>query len=155
MQNASVLEKALDSMTTLKPIMLGTVLYTGVTFPLAVLWHVVLLKEHYIRFGYFEGDPSFLLGFGAILIQGALLSFLVLHLKLAGSDLRRCIVSSLIIGCFFWTSHVLAFVAKQQVPGALLFVSMETAYLAIQFGIYGVLMGMLLSKLSTPQHHHP
>ncbi len=47
------------------------------------------------------------------------------------------------IGAFFWTSHVLAFVAKQAVPDAWLFVAMETLYLTLQFGIFGVWIGLI------------
>ena len=40
---------------------LGTLAYTLITFPLAVIWHVVLFKEKYYAFGYFDGEPSFYL----------------------------------------------------------------------------------------------
>lgn len=44
---------------------------------------------------------------------------------------------------FFWTSHVLAFVAKQNVPNAVGFVMMETGYLIAQFGLFALLLGFI------------
>ncbi|MEJ2680712.1 MAG: hypothetical protein P8144_04310, partial [Gammaproteobacteria bacterium] len=53
---------------------------------------------------------------------------------------------SLLIGVFFWSSHVLAFVAKQVIQNAVGFVAMESFYLVLQFGIYGVLIGNIYSR---------
>lgn len=122
---------------------IGTAAYTFVTFPLAVTWHVVLFKSLYEAFGYFEGEPSFLLGLLTILIQGLILSALYPHVSLSGSGLHRGLKFAAIIGGFFWTSHVLAFVAKQAVAQAPLFMAMETGYLALQFGIFGILISQI------------
>lgn len=127
----------------LKRIGLGTAAYTVVTFPLAVVWHIGLFERQYRAFGYFEEEPSFALGLLTILIQGAVLSVLYPRVRLAGSDLARGLKFALILGVFFWTSHVLAFVAKQAVPHAHHFVLMETAYLTLQFGIFGILIGRI------------
>ena len=63
--------------------LLGTLAYTLVTFPLAVIWHVVLFEEKYRSFNYFDGEPSFTLGFLTILIQGFILSFLFPYFNLS------------------------------------------------------------------------
>ncbi len=143
-----------------KRIALGTAAYTAVTFPLAVVWHVVLFKPKYEAFGYFEGEPNFLLGLVTILIQGAILSWLYRYacppsggarVRFSGSGPRRGLKFALAIGAFFWTSHVLAFVAKQAVQDAWLFVAMETVYLAFQFGIFGVLISLIYRRVEDPQ----
>lgn len=127
----------------LKRIAMGTAAYTVVTFPLAILWHIGLFETQYRNFGYFEEEPSFLLGLLTILIQGGILSTLYPRVRLPGSDLIRGMKFALIIGTFFWTSHVLAFVAKQAVRDAYQFVMMETAYLVLQFGIFGILISLV------------
>jgi len=63
--------------------------------------------------------------------------------RLKGSGLVRGLKFSAILGVFFWTSHVLAFLAKQDVQDVALFVGMETVYLAIQFGLFGCLLGLI------------
>lgn len=130
----------------LRVTLLGTLAYTVVTFPLAVIWHVVLFEEQYHTFGYFDGEPSFSLGFLTILIQGFILSFMFPYFSFSGHGVTKGIKYSLLVGTFFWSSHVLAFVAKKIVDSALSFVFMESFYLLVQFGIYGVLIGLIHSK---------
>lgn len=132
-----------------KPAIFGTLAYTFATFPLAVIWHVLMFEEKYIEFGYFQGEPSFLLGFTTILIQGAVLSFLYPFVKFSSNGPVHGLKYSLLIGVFFWTSHVLAFVAKQTIQNPVGFVAMESFYLLLQFGIYGVLIGFIYSKWSS------
>ncbi len=131
----------------MKLTLVGTAAYTLVTFPLAVIWHVVLFKANYEQFGYFTHEPNFLLGLLAILIQGVVLSLLFPLVNVSGSYIQRGLKYTLLIGVFFWTSHVLAFVAKQAVNGAALFIVMESFYLLLQFGIYGILIGLAAQKL--------
>lgn len=130
-----------------KSTLLGTLAYTLVTFPLAVIWHVVLFEEKYHSFGYFEGEPNFILGMFTIIIQGYVLSLLYPYVKFKGQGIIRGLKYSLLIGVFFWSSHVLAFVAKQVVDSSLSFVAMESFYLLIQFGVYGLLIGKIYSKV--------
>ena len=72
-----------------KSTLLGTLAYTLVTFPLAVVWHVVLFEEKYRAFGYFEGEPSFVLGLVTIIIQGGVLSFLYSYAVFSGNAIIR------------------------------------------------------------------
>ena len=130
----------------LKPLLLAALAYTVGTFFWAVLWHVLLLEEVYTTFGYFEGEPSFVLGFVTILIQGLVLSLLYPLVQLSGNPLLRGLKYALFVGIFFWTSHVLAFIAKQQVAQATLFLLLETGYLVVQFGLFGLLVGLIYAK---------
>ena len=132
-----------------KAVGLGTVAYTVITFPIAVIWYVLIFKEQYQNFGYFDGEPSFIIGLLTILIQGFILSVLYAHTKFEGTHIFRALKYSALIGVFFWTSHVLAFVAKQALSGVFLFMVMETIYLLIQFGIYGILIGIIYEKTAT------
>ncbi len=126
-----------------KKIALGTTAYTLGTFTLAVVWHVLLFGDRYRSFGYFDGEPSFVIGFVTILLQGVILSALFPMVKLSGTSILRGIKFSFLLGAFFWTSHVLAFIAKQSVQSVELFVTMETVYLALQFGLFGLLIGTI------------
>ena len=129
-----------------KAIFLGVLAYTAVTFPLAVIWHVVLFEELYRTFGYFEGEPSFVLGLATIIIQGGVLSFLYPFVGFTGNGITRGLKYSLLVGLFFWSSHVLAFVAKHVVDSSFSFVLMESFYLLLQFGIYGILIGIIFNR---------
>lgn len=130
----------------LRETLLGTIAYTVVTFPIAVLWHVVLFGEQYKAFGYFDGEPGFVIGFLTIVIQGVVLSALYPKVQLTGSAIVRGIKYAMVLGVFFWTSHVLGIVAKQQITNGIQFVAMETIYLLVQFGVYGVLIGLIYKR---------
>ncbi len=129
-----------------KPIFLGTVAYTLVTFPLAVVWHIVFFKPLYESFGYFGGEPNFFLGFISIFVQGAILSIGYALTTFSGWPIVRGLKYAFFMGSFFWTCHVIAFLAKNAVSNAMLFFGMETLYLCLQFGIYGVLIGKIYEK---------
>ena len=126
-----------------KKLILGTAAYTVCTFSLAVVWHVLFFKERYESFGYFEGEPNFLVGLLTIGLQGVLLSALFPMLKPTGGSFHRGLKFALIAGAFFWTSHVLAFVAKQEVPEVSAFIWMESVYLLFQFGLFGLVLGAI------------
>ena len=56
-------------------ILLGTGGYLLITFPLAYVWHLVVFEPTYRELGYFSREePIIAFGFGAILLQGILLS---------------------------------------------------------------------------------
>ena len=133
-------------MFQIKPTLLGTLAYTLVTFCIAILWHIVLFEQHYQDFGYIEGEPNFLLGFITIVIQGFILSALYPLVQLKSQGIARGLKYSLTLGVFFWTSHVLAFIAKQEISNSSLFLIMESLYLCIQFGVYGVLIGLICKQ---------
>lgn len=145
----------MNTRITLLGTLFGTLAYSLITFPLAVIWHVLLFEEQYHRFGYFEGEPSFLLGLLTIVIQGFVLSFLYPYFNLAGRGIIKGLKYSLLVGIFFWSSHVLAFVAKQIVDSSLTFVLMESFYLLIQFGLYGLLIGLIHSRPLGPASDLP
>ncbi len=132
-----------------KKVILGAAAYTICTFSLAVSWHVLLFEERYESFGYFEGEPNFLVGLLTIVLQGILLSILFPMLRVEGSSFHRGLKFVLIVGSFFWTSHVLAFVAKQKVPEVSAFIWMETVYLLLQFGLFGLILGFIYRRGET------
>ncbi len=125
-------------------IFLGAAAYTVCTFMLAVLWHVMLFEAQYRRFGYFQVEPNFTLGLLSIAIQGLVLSFLYQHVRLGtGGGVMHGLKYALLTGVFFWTSHVLAFVAKRPPDGTGLFILMESVYLFLQFGVFGIAIGLI------------
>lgn len=121
----------------------GTIAYTIGTFALAVVWHVVLFESSYVAFGYFGGEPSFALGFLSILIQGFMLSLLYQYFPFRSDGLKGSMKFVFLIGIFFWTSHVLAFLAKRDISMPWKFLGMETFYLVLQFGLFGILLNLI------------
>ena len=82
-----------------------------------------------------------------------MLSFLYPFFNIQGSNIQKGLKFSLLIGVFFWSSHVLAFVAKQIVDHSVNFILLESFYLLLQFGIYGVLIGLIHGKMHYKASH--
>ncbi len=74
-----------------------------------------------------------------------ILSALFPHVNLGGGATHGLRYAA-VLGAFFWTSHVLAFLAKQAVAQAGTFAVMETGYLVLQFGIYGLIIGRVFKE---------
>lgn len=130
-------------------LLLGTLAYTIVTFPIAVVWHVVFFESVYLNFGYFGENPSFILGFCAILFQGILLTWGFGRVSFEGSVRVQAFKYVSWLGAFFWTSHVLALMAKSEPAQSMIFLAMETFYLVLQFGIFGLLLGIIYNRFRT------
>lgn len=127
-----------------KKVILGTVGYGVITFPLAYIWHLVAFKETYQQLGYFSRDePIIAFGFAAILVQGSILSFIYPYLCRGMSFGKGAITIALVMGVYHWTMHVLAAAAKQNIEPLPLWFGLETAYLAIQFSLAGLLLAFV------------
>ena len=124
-------------------ILLAAAGYVVIVFPLALVWHLGLFEEKYRTFGYFAGEPNVLVGLAAIVIQGVVLSLIYPLFRSGRAGLVRAFQFAGLMGLFFWTSHVLALVAKQDVPHAGGFIAMETGYLVAQFGLFALVLGFI------------
>ncbi|MEJ6392371.1 hypothetical protein V8J82_03835 [Gymnodinialimonas sp. 2305UL16-5] len=127
----------------LKKQILAAAIYPLIVFPLALVWHLVLFKDRYMTFGYFAGEPNIPVGLVTMIIQGVVLAAMYPMFKLRHTGHARAFLFAGLLGLFFWTSHVLALVAKQNVPQAGTYIVMETAYLSLQFGLFALALGFI------------
>lgn len=117
--------------------------YVLVTFPLAYLWHLVAFRGLYERLGYFSREePIVALGFLAIVTQGLVLAGLFPLFRRSGG-IGEAVTFGLIMGLFLWTSQVLAAAAKHPIEPLATWLAIETPYFAIQFGLFGLALGLL------------
>lgn len=127
---------------------LGALAYAVFTFAWAVTWHVGLFRPRYEAWGYIDADPNFALGLLSIVAQGLVLSWLYPRVRFGGGPTARGLKFGAAVGAFYWTCHVLAFAAKEDAANAPLFFVLETAYLAVQFGVFGALIGRIHARTS-------
>lgn len=127
----------------IKQQVLAAVAYPLIVFPLAIVWHLGLFKDRYTAFGYFEGEPNIAVGLASMVVQGVVLAAIYPLFQLGREGLGRAVKFAGLLGLFFWTSHVLALVAKQNVPQAGTFILMETIYLCLQFGLFALALGFI------------
>lgn len=124
-------------------ILLSAAGYVVIVFPLAMAWHLGPFKAQYQTFGYFAGEPNVPVGFVSVVIQGLVLAAIYPLFHPGSSGFVRAFQFAGLMGLFFWTSHVLALVAKQNVPNAVGFIALETGYLIAQFGLFALVLGLI------------
>ena len=121
-------------------IIVGTLAYLIVTFPYAYVWHMKIFKEKYLQWQYFGRDAKPILGLLSMVIQGIVLSYGYSLLAIDHASLLAGLGYATIMGVFFWSTHVIAAMAKHGETRTLEFFLMETVYLSIQFVVFGILI---------------
>ncbi len=124
-------------------VLIGTLAYLIATFPLAFFWHMKIFRTKYMAWGYFGEDAKIAFGFLSMILQGVVLSYGYSVLSADHSSMSIGIKYAFVMGLFLWSTHVLAAIAKNSKLRHLEFVAMETIYLAIQFGVYGILISLI------------
>ena len=124
-------------------ILFGTLAYIIVTFPLAVVWHMKIFREKYMGWQYFGEDVKPILGLASMIVQGVVLSYGYSILNVDHSTLLSGVCYALLMGLFLWSVHVLATMSKSSKVRHFEFFAMETVYLLIQFGLYGVIISYI------------
>lgn len=118
-------------------ILVGTLCYVLPTFPLAYFWHLKFFKARYEQWVYF-GAPSPPLGLLSMVVQGVVLSWMYFHSGFSPQTLGESFLFVGVIGLFHWSTHVIAAMAKQAESRNMGYFLLETVFLAIQFGTFGV-----------------
>ncbi len=124
-------------------ILFGALAYIVVTFPLAVLWHMKIFRTKYMQWQYFGEDVKPILGLSSMIVQGIVLSYGYSVLAVNHASMYAGISYALVMGLFLWSAHVLAAMGKSSAIRHFEFFMMETVYLAIQFGVYGILVSFI------------
>jgi len=133
-----------------KKILLGTLGYAAITFPLAYVWHLVAFKNTYDQLGYISRDePIIAFGFASIVMQGILLATIYPLLCGRLSFGKGAATFILLMGTYHWTMHVLAAAAKQDIGPLPTWFGIETLYLAIQFTLGGLLMAYIYRQANS------
>lgn len=125
-------------------ILLGTLAYAGVTFPLAYTWHLMVFADLYQRLGFVTlAEPNVLLGFLTILFQGVLLAAIYPRFRSGAGPTLNGLIFGLAVAAFIWSAATVAHAAKHEVGSPSTFIGMEAAYFLVNFVAYGLLMGRI------------
>jgi hypothetical protein len=128
-----------SSMKTL----LAALAFVVFTFPLAFFWHLKFFRTQYERWQYFGGDAQPLLGLLAMLVQGVLLAVTYPFFSVTSEPFLNALAFSGFMLIFMWSTHVVSTMAKTKETRNGGFFALETLYLVIQFGVFGVLLGLV------------
>jgi len=131
---------------------LAALAYIVVTFVIAASWHLVLFKDLYDQLGIFtRKEPLIPLGITSIIMQALVLAYLYPRLSRGGGPLKDGLKFGLLIGVLMASIAVFAEAGKQNVSSLATWLSFESAYYVLQFGLVGVVIGSIYGKNVSPR----
>ena len=131
----------------LRRILAASLGYAVVTFPLAVVWHLVVFGETYDALGYIDREqPIFAFGLLAILTQGAVMATAYALFFGERSTMKRALAFVSLFGLYHWTVHVLADAAKHEIAPLPTWFALETLYLIVQFALFACVLALVFRR---------
>lgn len=122
---------------------LGLAAYVLATFPVAIVWHLVLFEQKYRALQIYRDEPVIAFGLGSMIIQGAIFSWLFPRVfAKGGSVLRQGLLYGLGAGLLSWSFTTLAVAAKNAMVSVPDYVLLETAFTILQFAFVGPLIAL-------------
>jgi hypothetical protein len=123
---------------------LGIAAYLVPTFPLGFFWHLVWFEKSYQALAIYRADLIIPFGFAAMLIQGAIFSWMYprLFVQRHGAVLKNGLLYGLCLGLLSWTFTTLVVAAKHPMTSVVDFMLLETGFTVVQFLIVGPLIAL-------------
>lgn len=133
----------------MKRLLLSTLSYFVITMIWAMLWHLVLFHELYIKWGAFtRGEPIMPLGIAAVIIQAVVIAYLYpFFIREKGSSILEGVKFSLIIGLMVYTAMGFATAAKFKIEPVFDFLAYHTVFQFVQFALTGAVLGWIHQKV--------
>lgn len=128
--------------------LLSVLAFMMVTFAVQGLSHFLLNKDHFADIGFLRESPIMPLGFAVMIIEGWILSLALSRLAPKAPSLRDAMTVSLAFGLFLGSYIALTEPAKYAVPSILEWIKVEATVSTIQFGAFGVLLGLIHRKFA-------
>jgi hydrogenase-4 membrane subunit HyfE len=122
---------------------LGVLAYVIPLFPLAYLWHLRFFKAAYDRLEIFR--PEVILPFGllSMVMQGVFFSWVFPKLFIGSGWVTNGLHFALVFGLLGWSFMVLPVAAKYRMTSVSGFMALETAFIALQFLLTGLLLAFV------------
>ena len=122
--------------------------YLVVTFAGGAIWHLMLFEATYVRLGIFTRikDPVIPLGLAAMLLQGAVLSYVYPMLARRERPVRDGLWFGFLAAVFIGSSAVLAEAGKNYVASLRTWLLLEWSYYLLQFLLSGLAIALVYSR---------
>lgn len=113
-------------------------------------WHLIIFRELYDSLGiYNRAEPIIPLGFTSMIIQGLIMAYLFPFYAKDNYTVGTGVKFSLLMGLFLFSISTLANAAKMQVADMQSWVLIQVAYTIVQFGIVGILIGLVNKRTNS------
>ncbi|MFS2318160.1 hypothetical protein RMQ97_09500 [Maricaulis sp. D1M11] len=127
-------------------LILTALAFMAITFGVQGLSHFVINVDHYAQIRFARPDPVMPMGFAAMLVQSLIMGMVMSRFFPNGATLRDGIGVSGVFGLFLASYIVLAEPAKYAAPSIPAWMLVEATASTIQFGVFGVILGLIHRK---------
>ena len=132
----------------MKKHILSILAYMLPTFPLAYFWHLTIFANYYKTLHVYREEIIIPFGIASMLIQGVMWSIIYRRLFDGEPILKGALKFALLACPLAWSFMVLAVSAKHQMSSVSGFLSIETAFILIQYAVVSPLIAMVYRKKS-------
>jgi hypothetical protein len=133
--------------TSLVPIrfLLAALAYIIPTFPLGYFWHLTIFRHTYASLAVYRLDITIPLGVASMLIQGVIWAYLYWRLFRHESVVLGAIKFAAVAMPLAWSFLVLAVAAKHHMSSVTGFLTIESAFIAVEYVIVSPLIALAFS----------
>jgi hypothetical protein len=135
-------------------IVLTVVAYALTTFVVQGASHFAINAEHYAGISIMRAEPIVPMGLASMVIQGALFALLFPAFNRDGRTMRNALVFSWALGGFLASYIVLGEAGKYAIPSIPSWIAVELSAAAVQYTLFGVLLGLLHRRSVAPAVVH-
>lgn len=114
---------------------LAVLAYMLPTFPLAFFWHLTIFADYYKSLHVYREEIIIPFGIVSMLIQGIIWSIVYRRLFAGEPIVKGALKFSLLACPLAWSFMVLAVSAKHQMSSVSGFLSIETAFMLVQYAV--------------------
>lgn len=130
----------------------AVIAYVLITFIIAATWHLVLFKDLYDQLGIFtRKEPLIPLGIASIVMQALVLAYLYPRFSKGVGPVKEGLAFGLLIGVLMASIAVFAEAGKQNVSSLAIWLTFESVYYLLQFGLVGVVIALIYGKRAMPR----
>lgn len=118
--------------------------YLVPTFIVGFVWHLLAFHDAYTRLAIYRPEPIIPLGFGSMLVQGAIFAWAYPRLfdTTHAAWVRSAARAGLVFAALSWSFTTLAVAAKHPETSVAEYVMIETAFTVLQFLLVAPLMAL-------------
>ena len=129
---------------TTRNLILGTLSYIGASFLAQAVSHFAINANHYASISFMREEPLMYFGLITMLVQGIILTTIYLKWANGNFSVKQGIFFAWLIGIFFVTYPALVEADKYNVENIMEWVLVEASAGAVQFTLFGLLLGKLV-----------
>lgn len=135
-------------------VVLTIIAYVLTTFAIQGTSHFAINAGHYAGISIMRAQPIVPMGMASMVIQGALFALLFPTFNRVGKPVRNGLMFSWALGGFLASYIVLGEAGKYAIPSIPSWIAVELSAAAVQYTLFGVLLGLLHRRAAVPAGIH-